>query len=210
MIDAAISLIDREGPEMLSMRRLGASLGVEAMALYNHFDDREAILDSIADRVFESMEVPSGQGPWERRLSEVAHSMRRVALSQPNVFKVAMSRPTKPTRALPLMNATLAALRDAGLDEPRRVEAYSTLASFIRGFLIWEIDQTCMSRTHGLPAVALTAFEDVNALTPLLGSADASELFAAGIEHLLAGVRAQRTKGRRGRGLKSTGRSPRR
>ena len=49
IVAAAIELLDREGPDALTMRRLGAELGVEAMSLYRHVPSRDALLDALAD-----------------------------------------------------------------------------------------------------------------------------------------------------------------
>ncbi len=190
VVDAAIALLDREGADSLSMRRLGSALGVEAMALYNHFEHREALLDAIADRVFDAVTPPHPAGRWDHRLSDIAVAMRAVALAQPNVFKLAMSRPTKPTRALPLMDGVLGALREAGLDETQRVHAYFTLSAYIRGFLLWEIDQTCVARTPMKPPEggSLADFPEIASVSAGLAGADPGDLFRAGLESLLRGL----------------------
>ena len=51
--ETALSLIDERGLDQLSMRKLGAELGVEAMSLYNHVDNKDDLLDAVADRLYE-------------------------------------------------------------------------------------------------------------------------------------------------------------
>ena len=51
ILDAAIELIERDGPGALSMRRLGSRLGVEGMAIYHHFAGRDELLSAIGDRL---------------------------------------------------------------------------------------------------------------------------------------------------------------
>ena len=59
IIDTALILADEAGIEGLSMRRLGQALGVEAMSLYNHVKNKEALLDGLVDRVFAEIGLPS-------------------------------------------------------------------------------------------------------------------------------------------------------
>ena len=66
VLQAALALADEGGVEALSMRRLGQALGVEAMSLYKHVADKEAILDGIADLVTEEMGSPRRTSPGAR------------------------------------------------------------------------------------------------------------------------------------------------
>lgn len=170
------------------MRRLGSALGVEAMALYNHFDDREAILDAVADSVFESVPVPDQRGPWRARLVAIAVVMRSVALAHPRVFKAAMSRPTKPSRALPLMEAALGALREGGLNTQDRVQAYFALTSYLRGWILWEIEQACMVKPPYITPESLKAHPEIAAVAAALQQSDLERVFVAGVQMVLSGA----------------------
>ncbi|HEX7171401.1 MAG TPA: TetR family transcriptional regulator, partial [Candidatus Limnocylindria bacterium] len=64
VLQAAMSLADREGLGALTMRRLGAELGVEAMSLYKHVSDKDDILDGIVDLVVAAIEVPGDGADW--------------------------------------------------------------------------------------------------------------------------------------------------
>ncbi|MDQ3303151.1 MAG: TetR family transcriptional regulator, partial [Actinomycetota bacterium] len=75
VLEAAVGLADREGLEALSMRRLGRELGVEAMSLYNHVPNKEALLDGMVEVLLAEMEVSvSGKQGWEERVREVFRS----------------------------------------------------------------------------------------------------------------------------------------
>jgi len=75
----------------LSMRRLGATLGVEAMALYRHFPEKEAILDEVVDRVLAGLEMPAGVD-WQDNLRSVAWSLRERLLLHPNTVPLVAAR----------------------------------------------------------------------------------------------------------------------
>ncbi|MBY0111866.1 MAG: TetR/AcrR family transcriptional regulator C-terminal domain-containing protein [Phycisphaerales bacterium] len=189
IVAAAIELIERPEQGGVSMRQLGRALSVEAMALYNHFENREAILDAVADSVFEAVAVPDAHRAWDQRLRALAITFRQVAIARPSVFKVAMERPTKPARALPIMEAVFAALADAGLSGPARVDAYFTLSAFIRGFLLWEIDQICSHATGQLQPSALTPFPQIQSLVGEIASAKPERLYLRGVDLMLRGLR---------------------
>ena len=71
ILDAALELVDEQGIGALSMRKLAARLGVEAMSLYNHVASKADLLDGIAARVFEEIALPDLELPWDRRLREL-------------------------------------------------------------------------------------------------------------------------------------------
>ena len=82
MVQAAVVLADEQGIEPLTMRTLGEAVGVRAMSLYNHVDNKDDLLDGMVDAVFAEIELPSGVEGWKaamrRREIEV-----RAALSRP-------------------------------------------------------------------------------------------------------------------------------
>lgn len=185
--DAAAQLIERDGVAALTMRGLGAALGVEAMALYNHVDSRDALLDAVADGLFARLAAPAASGPWDRRLAAMAAQVRALALASPRVFQLSMTRPTKPASSLPLVESMFGALEEAGLDPAARALAYVVIVSFIRGSLLWEIEQRCQA--PALPAGA-SPFPRATAAYARLGELDPDALFAASFDAVLEGVRS--------------------
>src|ERR1043165_9533546 len=63
ILDAALALLDRDGLEALSMRKLGEALGVEAMSLYNHVPNKAALLDGIHELILTSVPAPPATRP---------------------------------------------------------------------------------------------------------------------------------------------------
>lgn len=115
--DAAIEIADADGPDAVSMRRVGASLGVSAMALYRHIPDREALLVSMAARV--SLDVPPVSPEathWRDALAHLARTTWQTFEAHRWLHSIVVS----PTRLLDLTtaaqtDAVLAALTRAGL-----------------------------------------------------------------------------------------------
>lgn len=187
---AAISLIDSEGLAGFSMRRLGASMGVQAMSLYNHFQDKEGILDAVADELLRQVPIPSAQGSWRTRLSDICWSIRAVYLRHPEAFAVIATRRVKPLTSLALMEALHGALAEAGLNTLEdRVGAYYDLVVFLRGFAIFEHEYRGLAGEKLLPPrEALAAFPHVAEVATILLPVDFDRQFSESIETILTGI----------------------
>src|SRR4249920_75251 len=79
IFDAALVLVDDEGIDALSMRKLGQALGYEAMSLYNHVKNKDEVLDGMLDLVLAEMEAPDPEGglPAIRAAALSAHEALR-------------------------------------------------------------------------------------------------------------------------------------
>jgi AcrR family transcriptional regulator len=62
ILDAALALVDREGIDALTVRRLASELGVGMMSLYYHVADKDALLEGVAERVLSDVEIPTSGG----------------------------------------------------------------------------------------------------------------------------------------------------
>src|SRR5580765_3235669 len=83
----SLELIDDIGLEEFSTRRLGAALGCEAMAIYNHFASKDALLDAVVDKLIKDVSVPpKGDGGWQERVRGFARSYRALAHAHPKAF----------------------------------------------------------------------------------------------------------------------------
>ncbi|MFD7923535.1 TetR/AcrR family transcriptional regulator C-terminal domain-containing protein [Streptomyces sp. NPDC059740] len=119
VLDAALELVDRDGVEGLTMRRLGALLGVEAMTLYHYVPHKDALLDGVVERVFApALPAVDGDTDWRTYLTGYAHALRAALAHHPG--------------ALPLA-ATRRAVTDATLDAVERGLSVLTAASFPLG-----------------------------------------------------------------------------
>jgi AcrR family transcriptional regulator len=88
IVDAALLIVDREGFDALSMRRIAQELGVGTMSLYHHVADRDALIDRMADAVTGEMLVPDAVlDDWRAGLSAIAHATRGMFLRHPWVLQ---------------------------------------------------------------------------------------------------------------------------
>lgn len=150
IIAAAIALIDIDGVGQLTMRRLGAALGVEAMAIYRYFPSRNALIDAIVQHVVgDAATDPGAQlhpgDDWRDYLDRIAHGIRRMALAHPRVFPLVATQPTEapwirpPLRSLPWVDTFLSGLQDHHFPPPAAVEVYRHFCTFLLGHLLLEI-----------------------------------------------------------------------
>jgi AcrR family transcriptional regulator len=116
--EAALDLIDAEGLDALSMRRLAARLDVEAGSLYHHVSSRDDLLDEAIAIIDETIDIEllDERGRWQDRVERFAHSYHRAFARHPEMVVVAMRRPIQSRAALDLYDRLLAFLRDAGWD----------------------------------------------------------------------------------------------
>jgi len=216
VLGAAIEFIDRHGLEALTMRRLGAHLGVEAMALYRYVAGRDQLLDGVVETVIDELygdpdvHLAASHG-WQDYLQRLAHGVRRIALAHPEVFPLVASRPPAapwvrpPLRSLRWVESFLTALIGSGFTEAAAVTAYRAYSSFLLGHLLLEVSQkgvriSTEDRPDGVPEVAaatdLSEYPTVVRLEPLLSLDESAAEFEEALEDLLERLEVVRTEGR--------------
>lgn len=144
----AVRFIDAHGRERLTMRRLGAALGVEAMALYRYVPGRDQLLDGVVETVLDEMSAltsgPERTGTWQGFLQQTAHGVRTIALRHPRIFPLVATRPAAvpwlrpPLRSLRLVEAFLQGLREHGISSRDSVGVYRRFSTFLLGHLLLE------------------------------------------------------------------------
>lgn len=148
IVAAAGALVDAEGLEAVSTRRLAAALGVSGPSLYNHFRTKDEILDAVADavsaRVDLSMFEPGAGRDWQAALHDWAHSYRDALSDHPNIVPVLARGPGRRPAGLRLADAVFGAMTAAGWPpaQATRIGALmryfilgSAVGSFARGFV---------------------------------------------------------------------------
>lgn len=172
----SFAMVDAGGPSALTMRALAKRLDVAAMAIYNHYRDRDAILDALAEQVFSQLprQGASGRRGWKARLRSIMYSAREFAARHPHVYRLAMTRPNKPASAFELTEEAIGVLREAGLSEKQALMVYHTFVILLHGFPFWR-----------------EGYERHAALcTPIESVLTAERQFASSVEWLLNAVAA--------------------
>jgi AcrR family transcriptional regulator len=138
VLRAAVALADESGIGTLSMRKLGESLGVEAMSLYNHIASKDDLLDGMVDIVFSEIKVPAADGDWKSAMRQRAFSAREVLGRHGWAIGLMESRTSPGPATLRHHDAVLGCLRAGGFSIALTAHAYSLLDSYIYGFALQE------------------------------------------------------------------------
>jgi AcrR family transcriptional regulator len=129
---AALELIDEAGLEQCSMRRLGAALGVEAMALYHHFPSKGELLDAVIDLLVAEIELPR-EGPPLERLRACIRSYRASAIRHPRAFILLAARRFNSERAFSFYEELLGVFGELGLDAEQSARWFRLIGGFASG-----------------------------------------------------------------------------
>jgi AcrR family transcriptional regulator len=138
VLRAAIDLADIGGIESLSMRKLGHELGGGTMSLYNHFSNKDDLLDGMIDSVFSEIELPAAEHNWKTSMRQRALSIRTVMTRHPWAIGLMESRRRPGPATLRHHDAVIGCLRDAGFSLQLTAHAFSALDSYIYGFALQE------------------------------------------------------------------------
>lgn len=202
VIGAALRIMDDEGVEAVTMRRVAREVGVEAMSLYNHVADKEDLLDGVCARVMADFRFPEEEGDWVETTRHGASEWRRVLKSHPNVLALFAERhkPMTDVEALMPMEFALRTIGRAGMSEREAVQVFNVMGGFIMGFVMMESGRMfgggAMDKEAPSPdAIALSLgggqLPCVAAALPHLATCDPDEQFAFGLDLLLAGLQAR-------------------
>ncbi len=136
VLQTAFRLADQGGLESLTMRKLGQELGVEAMAMYYYFANRDQIVDGIVDLVFAEIDLPASDGDWKAAMRRRAISLRDVLLRHRWAIGLMESRRNGGPANLRHHDAVIGSLRAGGMDIAMAAHAYSLLDSYVYGFAL--------------------------------------------------------------------------
>jgi len=203
VLAAALDIIDREGAEALSMRRLARALGRDPMILYRHAPNKAALLDGVAEMVLAQLTVDATDPDWAGQLRSVARSYRALALAHPDVVPLLVTRPLATPLALrphgtlrPLENI-LELLTRAGFSGPDALHIYRALFGFLHGHVLDELqelvdnpDETDDLLRLGLHRLPIGEFPLLRSLAPVLANYDGAAELERGLDILLTGLTA--------------------
>lgn len=133
VVDRALDVLDRYGLADLTMRRLGAELGVQPSALYHHFANKQSLLAAVADAMLERGRRPRVASTWDARVAEVCLELRDAMLAYRDGADVVATVHAFGLGAAEPEQAIAAALTDAGFADDVVRTAASTLLHFVFG-----------------------------------------------------------------------------
>jgi TetR/AcrR family tetracycline transcriptional repressor len=146
VVDAALRVADEGGIEAVSLRRLARELGVTPMAIYRHVRDKSQLLDLMADRLLEQLELAPADVPtWQGRLRRLASSLLAVLQAHP-AAPLLLSRPFNSPAALRVSEALLGILDQAGFSSQESVRLVQVITGMVLGPAIHRATYAAASR----------------------------------------------------------------
>lgn len=201
---AALEIIDQDGVEALTMRRLGQALDRNPMGIYRHAADKDALLDGVVEHVLSELVVAREPGDWETALRHTAHAFRRIALAHPNAVPLLVTRSiTGPLALRPLgtlrpLEELLEVFIGAGFDPRGALHATRLFSGFLYGHIQDELqqeipdpDETDDLLRLGLHRLPITQFPRLRSLATVLATYDGAAELDEGLDIVIAGLRSQ-------------------
>jgi AcrR family transcriptional regulator len=152
--DVALKLLEKEGPENVSMRRVAQSVGITPMAIYHHFENREALLNFVVDREFAKflgyIERNPSRRSYEARLMGCMDSYVDYAFERPCIFDYVFSQPRLNARRYP---DDFRARRSPTLNPIADMVHDAMEAGYLKKDDVWEIALELWAHTHGYIAL---------------------------------------------------------
>jgi len=199
VIETALALMDDEGLEAVTMRRVGRELGVEAMSLYNHVEDKEDLLDGICECVMSGFRFPEPAEDWAENVRRGARAWRDLLKQHPNVTQLFAERhgAVRTAGSLLPMEFALRVLRGGGLSARDAVLAFQAFGGYIEGSVMMTSSkmpghhhETALEEAFSHADAAQTLPNLAEAL-PYFEHADEDEQFEFGLDLLVEGLRAR-------------------
>jgi AcrR family transcriptional regulator len=200
VIDGALALIDADGLDAVTMPALAKQLGVGTMSLYRHVDDKNDLVNAVAERVLGDVRVPDGKvDDWEGRVVGYLRALRDAALAHPALASILAERGLTVGPVFEQLEQAHSILCRAGFSDMDAVRAFYALFTYVFGFVIWELP-----RVHQQPATSYTdawkaaidqldidSYPTMHALREELTTAASTEQFEYGLERLIESLRRE-------------------
>jgi AcrR family transcriptional regulator len=204
VLRAALEIIDKDGVEGLSMRRLGRALGRDPMALYRYAPNKPALLDGVAELILNDLTLDTHDQDWAGQLRVVARDFRRLALAHPKVVPLLVTRPLstplalRPAGTLRPLEGTLQLLTRAGFTAVDALHVYRAFFGFLHGHVLNELQELIDNHEEtddllrlGLQRLPLREFPLLRSLAPVLADYDGATEMERGLDILLSGLKRQ-------------------
>jgi AcrR family transcriptional regulator len=195
VLATAVTILDAEGRDALTMRRLAHELGVKAPSLYVHVRSKDDLLTGVLDTVLDEVVLPRVSTSWRRSLLAGFGEYRRVLVRHPGAVLLLTSRAHASPSQVRLVERSILLLEGAGLPTAAAVSAHVTLVAYTLGFVLQEVaTRPVAAPDPSAPPPPPPSDVFVRAVTAL-GRIDVDRRFRDGLDLILDGLHAGRREG---------------
>ncbi|MFF4653778.1 TetR/AcrR family transcriptional regulator [Streptomyces sp. NPDC001380] len=207
VVDAAYEVLDREGLDGLTMRRVAAELGTAVSALYAHVSSKDELLELMYQRMFAGLEIPDPDPDrWQEQIKEFARAGRARLLAHRDMARISMAHVPFTAGLLPQLERMLALFRNAGLPDRITAVVGDMLSTYLEGFTLeeemWAARLAAQDGGDGTAAWARMRaemeayfaslppdrFPHLTALSGVMADEDQDQRFEAGLEIIVRGL----------------------
>lgn len=194
-LTAALRVIDRDGLDKLTMRKLGAELGVDPMAVYYYLPNKSALFDGLTELIWSRVDLDSLDSTldWTEQIAEAMQRFRAGLLRHPRAVLIVGTRSVATPAALALVDRGLAILMDgAGLSGAVALNFVNVLAGYTIGHVLAEVGEPVGGAQSAQDVVGTVTAETAPRLAKALADGwgyDPDAQFTAGLDALITGWR---------------------
>ncbi|GAA4205202.1 TetR/AcrR family transcriptional regulator [Actinocatenispora rupis] len=202
VLDAGLRLMDRDGLDAVTMRRVAAELDVRAASLYRYVRNKDELLAALADELFADLDLTRHvRADWPAALTAMAHDLRRYLLARRDSARLIAGRFTTGPHGLRNIEALLAVLRAAGLSDHDTAFAGYACVTSLFGLVAAEQNSVAAEVAAGTPAreyldglagtlraMPADRYPNVVALADELTAPDLARRFDFAVERMVAGI----------------------
>lgn len=187
--DAALRVIDDEGLDGFSTRKLGRALGCEAMAIYWYYPSKDALLDAVVDTLMVGVGAAVvAKADWIGTLRAVAHAYRRIAHEHPKAFPLLATRRFGSEGTFAFLEKLFALAREQGVSDRVTARYYRVVSSYCNGFALNELAAPpTKPALHG-------KFPRVEAVSKWFEPKHLDDMFSFGLELQLAALAQEQAR----------------
>jgi AcrR family transcriptional regulator len=184
-------VIDRDGPELFSMRRIADELGMGTMTLYGYVRNKEEVVEGVTALAFAELhrEVPSAAG-WEAQLRSEVESLHDLCRRHPNLVTLVLGQTSASPGLFRLREQMLGALLGAGFDEVTALHALGVLTSYALGFGGTQSARAPIDLPERIRELPATDFPNLSHTAERYATHLSDQAFEYGLELLFTGLRA--------------------
>ena len=193
IVAEALRIVDAEGVDALSLRRLAEALGVTPMSIYWHVRDKAELLELVGQAVLAEIEIPPARGDWREQLTALHRAMLVGLRKHPNALDVLIGRARYGAAGVTMFERLLTILLDAGLTPAAAFDAYMILYEYLLGFAavanrtpeFVDVQRQGVLYLRSLPA---DRFPSIGQVAPVIGRHSPEEQFEIGLAVVIEGI----------------------